>query len=121
MDIIGLINDTMYSDCHQVVDALAELIEATVRVADEPAISEGRMNQVRHIVQVDESSFRAQFSPEQLKNIESTEMKGIVDELMSSIGLQRFRFSERQANGKYTISVRAASLYGAFLITSFSK
>jgi hypothetical protein len=31
--------------------------------------------------------------------IESKEMSSIVDELVSAIGLQRFRFTERQNNG----------------------
>lgn len=90
----------MYSDSTFVVDALADLIEATAVIVDEPTISEGRMNQVRHIIQVDEVSFRSNFSAHQLKLIETKEMESIVDELISAVGLQRFRFTERQMNGK---------------------
>jgi len=89
----------MYSDDYQVIDALAELIEATVQISDAKVMSQGRMNQVRHIVQVDEQSFQAQFTAQQLKTIESHEMASIVDELISAIGLQRFRFTERQNRG----------------------
>lgn len=90
----------MYSDSQYVVDALAELIETTILLIDEKTMSEGRMDQVRHIMQVDESSFQTSFSPEQLTTIETKEMGSIVDELVSAVALQRFRFTERQNNGK---------------------
>ena len=93
----------MYSDSAFVVDALAELVENHVRLNDPRASSSGRMAQVRHIIQVDEESFRSNFSVEQLRNIEFKEMDGIVHELMSAIGLQRFRFVERQKKGTGTI------------------
>jgi hypothetical protein len=102
VNIVGLISDAMYSDSHYVVDALAELVETTILLTDEKAMSEGRMDQVRHIMQVDESSFQTSFSPEQLKTIETKEMGSIVDELISAVSLQRFRFTERQNNGKST-------------------
>ena len=89
----------MYSDSYQVIDALAELIEATVQISDDKVMSPGRMSQVRHIIQVDEISFQAQFTSQQLKTIESHEMATIVDDLISAIGLQRFRFTARQENG----------------------
>lgn len=92
----------MYSDSHIVVDALAELIETTILLTDEKIMSEGRMDQVRHIMHVDESSFQTSFSPKQLKTIETKEMGYIVDELVSAVALQRFRFTERQNNGKKT-------------------
>ena len=101
MNFVGILSDAMYSDNDQAVDALAELVESTVHLADETVMSEGRMNQVRHLLQVDDqATFRARFSPEQLKTIESREMGSIVDELVSAIALQRFRFSERQNRGK---------------------
>ena len=89
----------MYSDAHQVIDALSEFIETAVQISDEKVMSQGRMNQVRHIIQVDEQSFQAQFTAQQLKTIESHEMESIVDELVSAIGLQRLRFTERQNRG----------------------
>jgi hypothetical protein len=99
VNVVEVLSDAMYSDSYQVIDALAELIEATVQISDDKVMSHGRMSQVRHIIQVDEASFQAQFTPQQLKTIESHEMSSIVDELMSAIGLQRFRFTERQSNG----------------------
>jgi hypothetical protein len=90
----------MYSDSFFVIDALAEFIETTV-IIDEKAMSIGRMSQVRHILGVDEFDFKSQFSDHQLKAIESREMAIISDELVSGVGLQRFRFVERQISGTY--------------------
>ena len=91
----------MYSDSKDVVDALAELVEACVSEdEDAPVVLEERMTQVRYLLQVDEVSFQSNFSAEQLNLIESKEMSAIVDDLVSAIGLQRFRFTERQNNGR---------------------
>jgi 3-hydroxymyristoyl/3-hydroxydecanoyl-(acyl carrier protein) dehydratase len=89
----------MYSDSRLVVDALAGLIEAVVERHQAPTVSEERMTQVRYIMQVDEASFRSNISPIQLLSIESKEMASILEELVSAIGLQRFRFVDRQTNG----------------------
>lgn len=99
INVVDILSDSMYSDSDDVVDALAELVEYTVTLHDSKVMSEGRMSQVRNLLQVDEATFRARFSPEQLKTIESKEMGLIVSELVSAIGLQRFRFTERQNNG----------------------
>jgi hypothetical protein len=96
---VDVISDAMYSDSRFVVDALAELIEDVVQRHQAPTVSEERMTQVRYIMQVDEASFRSNISPGQLVLIESKEMESILDELISAIGLQRFRFVERQNNG----------------------
>lgn len=89
----------MYSDSPAVVDALAQLVECLVAGAVDNPIPLDRMNQVRHIIQVDESSFQARFSMDQLKVIEQKEMEAIVGEIVSAAGLQRFRFAERQSTG----------------------
>ena len=99
-DIVGVLNDAMYSDSDEVIESLAEFIETAVIISDDNVISKGRMSQVRHIINVDEDTFNAQFSAQLLKTIESREMAGIVEELVSGIGLQRFRFTERQTSGK---------------------
>lgn len=107
VNVIEVISDAMYSDSQQIIESLADLIESTVQFSDDLVMSPGRMSQVRHILQVDESSFQAQFTPQQLKTIESHEMASIVDELVSAVGLQRFRFTERQINGKWIVYVRS--------------
>jgi hypothetical protein len=99
VNIVEILSDAMYSDSQHVIERLAELIESTVLMSDEKVMSPGRMNQVRHILQVDEVSFQAQFTAQQLKSIESHEMSSIVDELVSAVALQRFRFVERQNRG----------------------
>lgn len=90
----------MYSDSGKVIDALAELIEYLVFRAAENPVSADRMNQVRYLLQVDEVSFHTRFSSDQLKTIELKEMESIVEEIVSAIALQRFRFSERQSSGE---------------------
>ena len=99
LNIVEVLSDAMYSASQFVIDALAELIETTILMSDEKVMSTGRMNQVRYIIQVDKVSFQAEFSSQQLKLVESREMALIVDELMSAIGLQRFRFTDRQNKG----------------------
>lgn len=91
----------MYSDSPAVVDALAEFIESVMERHQILEVSIPRMTQVRYIMQVDEASFRSSITPEQLLTIESKEMALILEELVSAVGLQRFRFADRQASGKY--------------------
>lgn len=108
---MSILNDAMYSDSPYVVDALAELIECTVITNDARATSEGRMAQVRHILQVDEASFRASFGADQLKTIECKEMEDIVMELVSAVGIQRFRFVERQNKGGSGSAAKTAAIH----------
>ena len=94
------LNDAMYSDSPLVVDALAEFMESVMeRHRVVATVSQERMTQVRYIMQVDEDSFRSHITAEQLVAIECKEMTVILEELVSSIGLQRFRFSDRQSIG----------------------
>ena len=117
---MNVLSDAMYSDSDDAVDALAELIEYTVPLVDSKVMSEGRMSQVRNLLQVDEATFRSQFTPEQLKTIESKEMGTIVGELASAIGLQRFRFTERQNKGESKEANTPMSLFVySYLLTAY--
>jgi len=92
----------MYSDSRQVLDALADLVESVVERHELASISERRMTQVRYIMQVaDEDDFRQRITEADLIQIETKEMAVIVEELVSAIGLQRFRFADRQASGTF--------------------
>lgn len=91
----------MYSDSSLVVDALAEFLESTMARHQASTVSEQRMTQVRYIMQVDEDSFKSHITADQLVTIESKEMAVILEELVSSIGLQRFRFADRQGSGRF--------------------
>uniref|UniRef100_A0A7S1VM81 Uncharacterized protein n=1 Tax=Grammatophora oceanica TaxID=210454 RepID=A0A7S1VM81_9STRA len=96
---VGVISDAMYSDSPLVIDAMAELLElALTATPSEQRASKDRMTQARYIMEVDEESFR-QISPEDLFRIESKETDVILGELVSAVGLQRFRFVERQNLG----------------------
>lgn len=101
INIVDTLNDAMYSDSRLVVDALAEFMESVMERHQVVAVSDRRMNQVRYIMQVeiDEEFFRSNITAEQLVTIESKEMAVILEELVSSVGLQRFRFVDRQAKG----------------------
>lgn len=124
VNFVEVISDAMYSDSAFVVEALAEFIENTVSENDEtPRILEEQMTQVRYLLQVDEASFQANFTAEQLKTIESKEMYAIVDDLVSAIGLQRFRFTERQNSGKSTCSrhanfIKCVIYYASMLVST---
>lgn len=95
-----VLSDAMYSDSDHVLDGLADLIEATLCIPKPADITRGRMNQVQFILAVDEASFQANFSAEHLSTIESKEMSVIISDISSAVGLQRFRFSDRQSSGK---------------------
>lgn len=107
IDVVTVINDAMYSDSPDVVDALAQLVETLVAEAVQTPVPFDRMNQVRHIIQVDESSFQSRFSLDQLKVIEIKEMEAIVGDLVSAVGLQRFRFIMRQNAGTWNYHSQA--------------
>jgi hypothetical protein len=100
----------MYSDSREVIEALAEYVECCCQGAGREAISNARMNQVRHIIEVDESFFRANFTSEQLEAIETKEMGAIVEELAFAIGLQRVRFATRQQQGMHKVSPSIQSI-----------
>ena len=103
---MDILSDAMYSDSRLVVDALAGLVESVVERHQAPTVSDERMTQVRYIMQVDEVSFRSNITKEHLVTIESKEMASILEELVSAIGLQRFRFLDRQKSGKsFCVSV----------------
>jgi hypothetical protein len=95
VNIVEVLSDAMYSDSQLVMEAVAELMERVVLTRD---MTTDRMTQTRYIMEVDETKFQS-ISVADLERIESKEMEAIVQELVSAIGLQRFRFAERQANG----------------------
>jgi len=96
LNVISIWSDTMYSESSLVLDALADLLETTL--TSSPA-TVARMQQVRILLQVDEATFASQFSTQHLQDIERAELRAILDELVTAVGLQRFRFVERQEMG----------------------
>jgi hypothetical protein len=100
--MVVTLSDAMYSDSRLVLDALADLVECVMERHQVTTVSERRMTQVRYIMQVeDEEDFRQRITAADLVQIESKEMAVILEELVSAIGLQRFRFSDRQDSGTY--------------------
>ena len=95
-----MVSDALYSDYREVLDALAGFLEVCLLQPTDNKVSQRRMTQARYIVEVDEDSFRS-VSREDLHRIESKEMNEILSELASGIGLERFRFGNRQSSGNY--------------------
>jgi len=120
LDVLEVLSNAMYSDSRDVIDALAEFVEASCQGAGRQAISEGRMNQVRHIIQVDETAFQANFTADQLETIETKEMGAVVEELAFAIGLQRVRFTTRQEEGDHDVCRNLARIASA-VATSYVK
>lgn len=95
---MSIISDALYSDSDLVVEGMAELIDNCIQGNNESRVSDERMTQARYIMEVEEEIFRT-ITAEDLYRIEVKEMQDVLDELVSAIGLQRFRYSERQAKG----------------------
>jgi hypothetical protein len=126
LDIVEILNDAMYSDSPEVVDALADFMDRAMGEFIETTTTnmtkqeqEHKMNQVRHIINVSESTFNASFSPDQLRIIEQKEMVSILEQLVCSVGLQRVRFQERQNQGRCTEHVRAGRKGAGFFCLFF--
>ena len=98
MKFVSIISDALYSDSDLVVEGMAELIDNCVQGNHESRVSDERMTQARYIMEVEEEIFRT-ITAEDLYRIEAKEMQDVLGELVSAVGLQRFRFSERQAKG----------------------
>lgn len=109
LDIVNILNDAMCTDSPQVIGALADLIDHAVHTPTEE-VSDDRMNQVRHVIQVNELAFKANFSPDHLRIIEAKEMALILEQLCISIGLQRARFVESQREGDVVICLNLARI-----------
>lgn len=104
-----VLSDAMYSDSQLVMEAVAELMERVLETRD---MTMDRMTQTRYIMEVDETTFQS-ISVEDLQRIESKEMNAIEQELVSAIGLQRFRFAERQTNGEFILNERSLYLFAS--------
>ena len=124
LNLVEIINDVMYSDSPEVVDAMADFIDRVMESPLEKEISEDRMNQVRHVINVNESAFKANFSAEHLRVIENKEISSILDELSCSVGLQRMRFVELQNQGTLEsaarIKTKHSQQYAALFFLDFS-
>jgi hypothetical protein len=98
MNFVSMISDALYSDSDLVIEAMAELVDDCIRENTSGRVSHERMTQARYIMEVEEEVFRS-ITADDLYRIEVKEMQDVLGELVSAVGLQRFRFSERQAKG----------------------
>lgn len=104
MNFVSVISDALYSDSDLVVEAMAELMDTCVVENKEGKVSQERMTQARYIMEVDEVAFRSVTAVD-LYRIEVKEMEDVLGELVTAVGLQRFRFSERQQKGMLSLLV----------------
>ena len=90
----------MYSDAEIVMDAISELLDTLLR---QHAKEESALKGISIMTGVATNSFASPDSILQLEKelaSEAQERDEIVMELVSAIGLQRFRFSSRLSSGK---------------------
>ena len=95
----------MYSDSELVMDALSGLLDTLLR---QHAKDESALKGLSIMQGIAAASFGSPDNLLQLEKDLATEAQGrdeILSELVSAIGLQRFRFSSRLSNGKYHSSV----------------
>ena len=84
VNIAEVISDTLYSHSEPIIDAAAELLD-TLLLAGK-----------RKHLKFDNDTMSVENNNE---NIDQ-ETHAFLEELITAVGLQRFRFSERQAQGK---------------------
>lgn len=108
MNIIDVISDAMYSDSEMIMDCLSELLDTLLRrFVEDVNVLEG-MQIVSSLFNNGGSNTNFDNASSSLQSLEHTltgemiEKMTILGELVSAIGLQRFRFDDRIANGKFT-------------------
>lgn len=103
MNIIDIISDTMYSDSEMIMDSLAEFLETLLRRQTEDTKVFEAVNIAGSLITA-HGILNSTASPlqnlEQSLNTELLERQTILCEIVSAIGMQRFRFNDRLANGK---------------------
>ncbi len=112
----------MYSDSEMIMDSLAEFLETLLRRHTEDegvleGLSVAGSRIIGNISNANANSASSLHNFEQYLNAEITERRSILSELVSAIGLQRFRFNDRLANGKEYLFVN--KLQNRFLLTKF--
>lgn len=90
INVVSVLSDSMYSDSPLVIEALAELLESAT-AHDDAAKSTPSATSPFNVHPL------AGILP--LNGQVNGESQSVMDELVAAIGLQRFRFVERQANG----------------------
>ena len=96
------ISDALYSDSDCVLDSMTELLETLLNRHSHEMDKRESMSLLVNFMKVEH-----QTSPSSLHqfedhiNEENEQEDTILSELISAIGLQRFRFGERQSKGEY--------------------
>jgi len=100
VNIIDVISDSLYSQAEIVVDALAELFETLLkRNSKDDLVLEGIKLASSMIGAHNSSNHSVLSSTEEMMKQEEIERETILAELVSAVGMQRFRFTGRQSHG----------------------
>ena len=105
VNIISILSDTMYSDSEMIMDSLAEFLETLLlKPSQHETAIEGIGIAGKFMNSQTANSMSNNAAPlqnlEQALNAEILKRRTSLSELLSAIGLQRFRFNDRLANGK---------------------
>lgn len=93
------IADALYSNSEQVIDAVSDLIESLLRIDSFGNSVSSGLSIVRAVMS-NASSTNNLLLAQQVAGENVYARMSILAELISAVGLQRLRFSERQAKGK---------------------
>lgn len=96
INIVEVISDTLYSDSEAVIDAAAELLETLLKKNDEDAAKMESVSLINSFMQGAGTGAAgiAMAQAEESMKREDADREAILSELVSAIGLQRFRFAD---------------------------
>lgn len=104
VNIIDVISDAMYSDSEMIMDSLAEFLETLLRRhSEDESVLEGLSvagSLINENLSNNLNTASSLHNFEQYLTAEITERRTILSELVSAVGLQRFRFNDRLESGK---------------------
>jgi len=121
INMIEVISDAMYSDSELVMDALSEFLETLLRrhAEDEVALEGLGMGVAGGFLPKKLGTLSNSLNNfEQYLTTEISERRAILAELISAVGLQRFRFMDRLSNGDTDVCRCLASIARSIVIAS---
>ena len=92
VDIIEVISDALYSDSEAVIDAAAELLDTLLKRNAEDTATMESLSLVSTFMQNASASATNLLQTEEAMKAKEAERDAILVELVSAVGLQRFRF-----------------------------
>ena len=104
INILITVADALYSNSEAVIDAVSELIDALLQLDErEASISQGLSIAQSLMNLMSDAGANPLDLARQIAGENDTARPKILAEFVSAVGLQRFRFSERQAKGDVSV------------------